>query len=174
MKLHIPIWYPQRYYKPEVIRTALAFNLSLSRLIARRIRAQKRSCYLNAWRSVECCTELDGLFYTEGWVVEPQGIVIEHAWLEQDRIIIDPTLNSPPCIAYFPSLRLNRVQAIEQAISTGGKLHFTHRDNHDHLSVEQIQQHHRAMIAAYYCIGADHLAKQIEKQLNLSNGDYST
>ncbi len=81
-----------------------------SALIARRVRAQFRRCWLNAARAVQLLGE--DARYVEGWVlVNPSSpTVFEHGWCEVSGKIVDPSYTpyvstlAPPQV-YYPGVR---------------------------------------------------------------------
>ena len=47
-------------------------------------------------------TELPQASYVEGWIITASGLVVEHAWLELDGELVDPTLYREEGTRYFP------------------------------------------------------------------------
>ena len=83
----------------------------------KRLRAKKGQCYLNALNVVQRFPEYVNATYVEGIAVSHHGLEFEHAWLEHNGEIIDPTI---PCedLAYFPGLRCEGEQGIAERLAT--------------------------------------------------------
>lgn len=78
-----------------------------SAAVARRIRAVEKSCFANCQRAVARDPELANATYVEGFaVVVASRLPFEHAWIEVDGAVIDPTLPDRD-LAYFPGLRVS-------------------------------------------------------------------
>ena len=94
---------------------------ALSATIRRRIKAKSKGCFYNAWQALG---ELPAALYVEGWTVtRDSAIAIEHAWLEYDGRIVDPTLGHDLDIAaYFPGLRLTGPELAEALGKGQGQL----------------------------------------------------
>lgn len=81
-----------------------------------------KHCAHNAFRVLPY---LVGANYIEGWAVaQEKFLVFEHAWLEHDAEIIDPTLWMME-IAYFPGLWFAPFD-VEQALANNNKLPLAH------------------------------------------------
>ena len=105
----------------EVAVTGTPFvkNIERSVQIAKMVRAKKQQCFQNAWRVVE---RLDpSAVYVEGFSVEYEDVVLEHAWVELDGEIIDPTLPHAD-MRYFPGLRYVGKEGLVEAQSMPGML----------------------------------------------------
>ena len=99
---------------------------------AQRIKAEPRACWRNAILAQQ---HLPETLYIEGWAVSPDGLVIEHGWLEQDNKVIDPTLISrieekEESPTYFSGLRYTAEQTIEAPRETEGYLPLVCRDGY--------------------------------------------
>ena len=90
-------------------------NVSESKRVRRAIRAQKQQCYKNAVRVIWKVPEYKNADYVEGYAVVGGKLCIEHGWVEQDGIVIDPTLLDEG-IVYFPGLRFTGERGIAKAI----------------------------------------------------------
>ena len=94
-------------------------NKQLNRVLSKRagktIRAVPNACWQNAYRSLLELPELANGHYVEGWIVRTDlPVPLEHAWLELDGQIIDPTpisWSSP--FVYFPGLRLTKSEVLQ-------------------------------------------------------------
>jgi hypothetical protein len=85
-------------------------NLPLSKRAAKIVNAVPKACWQNAYRALLHVPELASGYYVEGWYVS-HGIYIafEHAWIELDGHIIDPTpISWKRHHAYFPGLRFTK------------------------------------------------------------------
>lgn len=51
----------------------------------------KNKCWLNATKNIMFIADLSEGFYVEGFVVTPDGRIVEHGWNELDGRIIDTT-----------------------------------------------------------------------------------
>lgn len=56
------------------------FQLSLKLSKDKRIRAKRKQCWYNAFKTLFYCPEFENATYVEGYVVD--GIAIEHGWVE--------------------------------------------------------------------------------------------
>lgn len=70
----------------------------------KRAKVKKRECYYNAFKAVQYVPEYAQADYVEGFAVFPEGLVIEHGWVESAGEVIDPTLSTDE-IVYFLGLR---------------------------------------------------------------------
>jgi hypothetical protein len=76
-----------------------------SRALARRIRAVPKQCFFNCWRVIARLGQYAGATYVEGLAVNRRSrLVFEHAWIEHEGALLDPTLPDRD-LAYFPGLR---------------------------------------------------------------------
>lgn len=64
-------------------------NLERSREIADKVPPLKKQCYRNCFLGQ---WYLPGSLYCEGYAINSNGLVFEHAWLEFEGEVIDPTL----------------------------------------------------------------------------------
>lgn len=62
-----------------------------------------------------CCSGLAGaeVVYAEGWCLAEGGRVLEHAWLEIENKIVDPTFPEAR-MSYFPVLKLRPPEFAEK------------------------------------------------------------
>ena len=79
-------------------------NVSESKRVGKAVKAKKKQCYINAMRVIWYVPEYEQADYVEGYAVTDGNFCIEHGWVEQDGVVIDPTLHDDG-IAYFPGLR---------------------------------------------------------------------
>jgi hypothetical protein len=85
----------------------------LSRRAAESLGNGPQSAWRTACRVLRSVSELKDAFYVEGWAVTLDNrLVIEHAWIEIEGKIIDPTRWHSK-MAYFPVLRFDRNQVLE-------------------------------------------------------------
>jgi hypothetical protein len=77
-------------------------NAELSRNVAGKVAARPKECWRNAIMGLAV---LPGAFYVEGWIITTSGLVVEHAWLELDDEMVDPTLYQEKGTRYFPGQR---------------------------------------------------------------------
>ena len=78
-------------------------NTEESKRVGKAVKAKKQQCYINAMRVIWYVPEYDKADYVEGYAVINGDFCIEHGWVEQDGVVIDPTLPDDD-IAYFPGL----------------------------------------------------------------------
>jgi len=83
--------------------------------VGRLVRAKVKQCYLNAFRVVQYVPEYSEADYIEGVVVVDGVLAAEHAWVEKDGEVIDPTLPVEE-LAYFPALRFKGQRALADAL----------------------------------------------------------
>jgi len=81
------------------------------------VRAQPGQCFANAYRTVMFLPKFGDATYVEGFAVTPSGLCMEHAWVERDGRIIDPTLPDDDLV-YFGGLRFNGAAELESAMLT--------------------------------------------------------
>jgi hypothetical protein len=124
--------------QPEVVLagpSVLKKDSARSEQLAKRVRAKPNQCFSNCWRAVERLARYAEAAYVEGFVVFPAKLLrtaLEHAWLECEGVILDPTLPQAEAV-YFPGLRfLGRDRLIEAAalpglIECGHSLPIFHR-----------------------------------------------
>jgi hypothetical protein len=93
------------------IQKNIELSLKLSK--DKRIRAKPQQCYYNAFKTMFYCTEFETATYVEGIVHDV--ISIEHAWIEFNGEIIDPTLPQTELI-YFPGLRFEGLLGLSNAL----------------------------------------------------------
>lgn len=96
-------------------------NETLSVEIARRIHTKPLTPFENAYRAASI---LEGALYVQGFLVitSQAGKLLEHAWLELDECLVDPSLSylkqAAQNLCYFPAQRLNLKQlkaSVEEA-----------------------------------------------------------
>lgn len=89
----------------------LTINLRLSRTLGQ----ETQSGMAGYWRAALNVLQTmgsDADAYVEGWVVSDRGLVFEHAWLEMDGEIVDPTLYEHPARHYVAGPRWPYAEAI--------------------------------------------------------------
>jgi hypothetical protein len=90
-------------------------NRTLSKKAAETIQPIPKECWKNATLALVALPELSRAHYIEGWSVLAEiPVPFEHAWLELDGQIIDPT----PAMwkghqTYFPGLRLTKDELLQ-------------------------------------------------------------
>lgn len=97
----------------------MVINLELSREVAQRKGAnrKKQACWHNAARNLLEFDDLATGIYVEGFVVCPDGRIVEHGWIELEGAIIDTTpgyYDKPGAedLSYFPAKRFTRAEAL--------------------------------------------------------------
>jgi hypothetical protein len=104
-------------------QTSKHLNRAISKRAAKIIQSKPKECWKNAFFSLLEVPELARGQYVEGWIVPITiPIAIEHAWIELDGQIIDPTPKSwITQFAYFPGLRLSKDELMH-AVADDGRL----------------------------------------------------
>ncbi len=92
-------------------------NVNESKRVARVVRAKRQDGYKNAVRVIRKVPEYNMADYVEGYAVVGGKLCIEHGWVEQDGVVIDPTLHDEG-IGYFPGLRFTGSRGIAKALET--------------------------------------------------------
>ncbi len=89
-------------------------DVPLSIRAARAVRAKPKECYINAWRALSYCPELEDCLYVEGYILIPSiPFATEHGWLETpDGTVVDPTLYRDQDNEYFAGLRFTLEQTL--------------------------------------------------------------
>jgi hypothetical protein len=77
-------------------------NVELSKDVAEQVTARPKECWRNAIIGLAVLPEA---YYVEGWIITASGLVVEHAWLELDGELVDPTLYQDKGTRYFPGPR---------------------------------------------------------------------
>ena len=95
-------------------------NLSLSKRAAKKTHAIPNACWINAYCALMELPELAHGYYVEGWFVNiALPVPIEHAWIELDGQIIDPTpVSWSVHHAYFPALRFTKHEIAQEIMET--------------------------------------------------------
>ena len=95
--------------------TSNNLNRVLSKRAAKTINAVRNGCWENAYRALMELPELAHGQYVEGWFVRIDlPIPIEHAWIELEGKLIDPTpISWHARYAYLPALRFTRDELVE-------------------------------------------------------------
>jgi hypothetical protein len=82
-------------------------DIGQSKTLAKRVRSRAKQCFFNCWRVIERLEEYAEATYVEGLAVNRRSrlvLVIEHAWIEHQGVLLDPTLPERD-LEYFPGLR---------------------------------------------------------------------
>jgi len=80
-------------------------DIGQSSALAKRIRSRQKQCFLNCWRVIGRLDQYAEATYVEGLAVNLRSrLVFEHAWIEHEGVLLDPTLPEGN-LAYFPGLR---------------------------------------------------------------------
>lgn len=95
----------------------LAKDEDESRRVGRAVGASAKQCWFNARRTVLKLEEYAEASYVEGWAVLRNGMCIEHGWVLQDGVVIDPTLPDRVA-AYFPGLEFRGRGEIRDFLAT--------------------------------------------------------
>ena len=90
-------------------------NVEKSLRLAKDKRAgvKQRQCYYNAFSAIQYVPEYADAVNVEGIAVFPEGLQIEHGWIECNGEIIDPTLPSEKLL-YYPGLRCEGQRGISK------------------------------------------------------------
>lgn len=90
---------------------ALSFDHGLSQQAGQLVKDLAQGCWRNAWCALEWMPELAAGEYVEGYAIASDShIVFEHAWVELDGRVIDPSCPAGH-LAYFPGLHFDRAAA---------------------------------------------------------------
>ena len=76
----------------------------LSRRVRDELHALPYQCWHNAKRALACLGR--DACYVEGWIVTPEGRLVEHGWCEAGGRVVDPSLPDAEA-EYFPGLRFD-------------------------------------------------------------------
>jgi hypothetical protein len=80
-------------------------DIGQSRALAKRARSREKQCFFNCWRVIERLEEYAEATYVEGLAVNRRSrLLFEHAWIEHEGVILDPTRPEDD-LGYFPGLR---------------------------------------------------------------------
>jgi hypothetical protein len=83
--------------------------------VQRLVRANRKQCFRNAVRVVQCVPGYEDADYVEGVTVSPNHNVTEHGWVELNGVIVDPTLPADELL-YYPGLRFTGRHGISEAM----------------------------------------------------------
>ena len=105
-------------------------DYQLSVDIAQQVSAQPKHCWHNSILGQQV---LPNALYIEGWIVVPEGVVIEHGWLEMESKIVDPTLvprihEESEVPRYFSGIYYTVEESFEGLEATDGELPLVYRD----------------------------------------------
>lgn len=91
------------------VGSRMSIDRELSRRVARAVRKQPGKGWQNCWRAIRTLSELADARYVEGWVVTGDLVAVEHAWIEMNGSIVDPTfLRRGRVISYHPAFRVDQ------------------------------------------------------------------
>jgi hypothetical protein len=90
-------------------------DIEESRRVGRLVQAKAKQCYLNAFRVIQYVPDYEEAEYVEGVLVLGGDWATEHAWVERDGVVIDPTLPSEELV-YFPGLRFKGQRYLADAL----------------------------------------------------------
>jgi hypothetical protein len=79
-------------------------NSTESKRVGKIVRAAGQQCYRNAFRVIKKVPEYSNADCVEGIATFDKDGPIEHGWIENDGVIVDPTLPNDELV-YFPGLR---------------------------------------------------------------------
>lgn len=115
-------------------KSELELNEWMSQYVSKRIKALAKQCYHNAYLAMQ---GLPDATYVEGVILLSLPIAVDHAWLEREGKIIDPTMCGKPipfakqdringksktdgdlARAYFPVLRYTYDEMLERLLIT--------------------------------------------------------
>jgi len=85
--------------------------------VSKLIKAESKQCWFNARKAIMKVPKYAQSTYVEGHIVLHRTLVIEHAWIAKDGVIIDPTLPTDICL-YCPGIRIHGREGIEAFLST--------------------------------------------------------
>ena len=116
----------------------------LSGHVAGELGSGDRSAWRKAWLALQTVSELENGLYVEGWAVALDNpLVFEHAWLEFDGSLVDPTRWDRKLI-YFSGLRFDKDQLLDAA----ARHPLLPVSWHNTDSLPGIEAYHRARKAA--------------------------
>lgn len=138
-------------------------NVAESKRVGKAVGAKNKQCYMNAMRAIWEVPEYEQADYVEGYAVIDGDFCIEHGWVEQDGVVIDPTLQDHD-IAYFPGLRFTGGLGIAEA------LQIQRTDSCEDLPIFyrfgwggiDSPEFRSAMVAAHRYAGMEDMAKRYE------------
>ncbi len=132
--------------------------------VRRRVRSKPKQCYHNAFRVISEIPEYAAAEYVEGLAVIGGALVIEHGWVEEDGVIIDPTRPHDDLL-YFPGLRFKGQRGLAEAL----RIPKPRRTSEDFPIFYRLgwggvdsPDFRGALIAAYRYVGMEDLAKRYE------------
>lgn len=76
-------------------------NVSESKRAGQAVKAKKKQCYINAMRVIWYVPEYEQADYVEGYAVIDCNFCIEHGWVEQGGVVIDPTLHDDGIVFFL-------------------------------------------------------------------------
>lgn len=94
----------------------MTLDLEKSKEVAKKIKAKPKRCFYNAFKALDYLPP--EAMYIEGWVLK-LGLAIEHAWINLNGAIIDPTLYHDPPAKYYPGMELTVTELLDLAAKYG-------------------------------------------------------
>jgi hypothetical protein len=91
-------------------------DVAASLQLRKRIRAKAKECYWNAFKAIQNVPDYHDATYVEGFAILSAPVfVFEHAWIEKEGTIIDPTLPEDK-YTYVAGLRWQGVVEVSRAL----------------------------------------------------------
>lgn len=90
-------------------------DLVRSKDIAKKIGARAKQCFYNAYKALDYLPA--EARYIEGWILK--DLLIEHAWIDLDGAIIDPTLWHSQPVTYYPGISLSEAELLALVVKHG-------------------------------------------------------
>lgn len=139
-------------------------NTEESKRVGKAVKAKKRRCYINAMRVIWYIPEYEEADYIEGYSVIDGNFCIEHGWVEQGGVVIDPTLTDDEMV-YSPGLRFTGGLGISEA------LHIPKNDWCEELPISyrfgwggiESPEFRSAIVAVYSYARMEDIAKRCEE-----------
>ena len=138
-------------------------NKDESQRVGEAVGAKHKQCYINAMRAIWDVPEYAGADYVEGYAVFNGGLSIEHGWVEQNGVVIDPTLPDDD-MTYFPGLRFTGGVGIAEAMQIPKEdwcedLPIFYRFGWGGINSPEFRS---AIVAAHRYAGDENMAKRYE------------
>ena len=148
-----------------------AKNIRGSKRVGKAVGAKSKECYINAMRVVWHVPEYEQADYVEGYAVIDGNFCIEHGWVEQHGVVIDPTRHDDD-ITYFPGLRFTGRLGFAKATDIPREdwcedLPIFYRFGWGCIDSPEFRS---AMVGAYRYAGLEDLAKRPENWESVSVG----
>lgn len=143
-----------RFIKKNTGASELPIDLKESKRVAKMVDARNKQCYRNsALGAVSIRGE-----YVEGFVALELGVVIEHAWIEKERAIIEPTpaMQKDGKNVYFAGPRLSSDEILARQQET--MPYFNSRNS---------RTYQEAYVASYRYAYGDDIADKIQQSMQV-------